>query len=590
MNKPMESAYQELLDKYKTIEKENRTLNRKNQHLEIALQQEKMSAKAALNRQKTSTMAQRQRDRYLALVLENFPGIILFLTEALRIDFCTNFVVEKTGHKSSIELKGRTLSDLFSQFLAANDYEKLLDHCRQTIETGQPESFEIAFHFQQGMEDYEGTLVSMKDEEIASSGLMLMLHNITALKHSREQALEASKAKSAFLSNMSHEIRTPMNAIIGMTTIGLQETVPQRKDEALHRIENASHHLLSIINDILDISKIESGKMELSPIAFQFRQMLSKVMTIVSQNIDEKQQQLTTKIDPQIPDALFGDDQRLTQVITNILSNASKFTEEHGNIQLVASMESTDQKSCTIKVSIRDNGIGMSAEQQSKLFNLFQQAEAGTSRKYGGSGLGLAISKRIVEMMGGEIWVESELGVGTCFYFTVKLLCSTATPVAAPAEQGTHDPSSLHQSDDFSAYTILIVDDIEINIEIMIALLGSTGIKIDTATSGKDAVRKFRANPDRYALILMDMQMPEIDGLQATRMIREQPVLRAADIPIIAMTANVFREDIELCLQAGMNDHLGKPIDIQEVVSVLRKYLLEPHEARCRHAPAAKTQ
>ncbi len=569
----MQSPSHELLEKLKAAEKENRKLSRENQHLMTALQQERTSAKAALNRQKTSTLAQRQRDRYLALVLENFPGIILFLTEALRIDFCTNFVVEKTGHTSSIELKGRTLTELFSGFLSEEQHEKLIAHCTQTMETGVPESFEIAFHFQQDAEDFEGTLVSMKDDDTQSSGIMLMLHNITALKHSREQALEASKAKSAFLSNMSHEIRTPMNAIIGMTAIGLKEATPERKDAALHRIESASTHLLSVINDILDISKIESGKMELSPIAFDFRKMIGNVMTIISQNVDKKQQQLTIDIDPTIPDVLLGDDQRLTQVITNILSNASKFTDKHGKIQLTASKESMDEDSCIVQVSVRDNGIGMSAEQKSKLFNIFQQAEAGTSRKYGGSGLGLAISRRIVEMMGGEIGVESELGVGTCFYFTVRLLRLATTGADAPDMQVEHDPGSSHEDEDFSQHTILVVDDIEINIEIMVALLGSTGMQIDTATSGQDAVNMFRAHPDRYSLILMDMQMPEIDGLTATRMIRALGHPRATSIPIIAMTANVFREDIEQCLQAGMNDHLGKPINMQEVVSVLRRYL-----------------
>ncbi len=573
MNESLESIYSKLLEKYEKTEKENRKLSRENRHLITALQQEKMAAKAALNRQKTATLAQRQRDRYLALVLENFPGIILFLTEALRIDFCTNFVVEKTGHKSPIELKGRTLSELFSGFLS-DDYNKmLLDNCGKTMETGSPQYFEISFNFHQGVEDFEGTLVPMKDAAIESNVLMLMLHNITALKYSREQALAASKAKSAFLSNMSHEIRTPMNAIIGMTAIGLQETSSERKDFVLRRIENASNHLLNIINDILDISKIESGKMELSPITFKFRQMLSKAMAIITQNVDEKQQQLTIEIDPAIPDSLLGDDQRLTQVVTNILSNASKFTELHGEIKLAASLDSMEQGVCTIKISVQDNGIGMSAGQQSKLFNIFEQAEAGTSRKYGGSGLGLAISRRIVEMMGGEIWVESELGVGTCFYFTVKLLCPTTTEIDTRNEKAIPEVNMNDEEDDFSAYTILIVDDIEINIEIMVALLGSTGINIDTAISGKDAVDMFQANPYRYALILMDMQMPEIDGLQATRMIRELDLPRASEIPIIAMTANVFREDIELCLNAGMNGHLGKPIDVDEVVGILRKYL-----------------
>ncbi len=572
MNEIVDTIDQELLERIKAAEKENRKLTRENQHLLTALQQEKMSAKAALNREKTSTLAQRQRDRYLALVLENFPGIILFLTEALRIDFCTNFVVEKTGHKSSIEVKGRTLSELFTGFLSAENREKLQTHCQRTLETGESETFEISFRFAEGVEDFECTPVSMKDEDTESRGIMLMLHNITALKHSREEALAASKAKSAFLSNMSHEIRTPMNAIIGMNAIGLQETTLERKDAALHRIENASNHLLHVINDILDISKIESGKMELSPILFNFRQMIRNVTAIITPNVDKKQQQFNVHIDPDIPEMLIGDDQRLAQVITNILSNASKFTDKHGTIQLDAAMQALDADGCAIRISVRDNGIGMSAEQKSKLFNIFQQAEAGTARKYGGSGLGLAISRRIIEMMGGEIWAESELGKGTCFFVDVKLLCQT-TDADAPDESGAQEQRTPGAEEDFSAYTVLVVDDIEINLEIMVALLGATGMQIDTAMSGQDAVDMFRANPDKYALILMDMQMPEIDGLTATKMIRASALPRAADIPIIAMTANVFREDIEQCLAAGMNDHLGKPINMTEVTSILSQYL-----------------
>ncbi len=371
---------------------------------------------------------------------------------------------------------------------------------------------------------------------------------------------------------MSHEIRTPMNAIIGMTSIGLKEESAERKNFALRRIESASSHLLNIINDILDISKIESGKMELAPAAFNFREMLAKVTALISQSVNDKRQKFTVQIAQDIPDNLFGDDQRLNQVITNILSNASKFTPEEGEIELVAALQNIDEDFCTLKVSVQDNGIGISAKQQEKLFNIFQQAEAGTARKFGGSGLGLAISRRIVEMMDGEIGVESELGVGTCFYFTVRLRRQKATGRQANEETPGYEMQKV-QACDFSAYTALAVDDIEINLEIIVALLEQTKINIDTALSGKTAVEMFRQNPGKYSLILMDMQMPEVDGLQATEMIRASGLVNAKDIPIIAMTANVFKEDIEKCMDAGMNGHLGKPINIAEVISVLQQYL-----------------
>ncbi len=188
MNEPIGNTYNELLEKYRALEAENRKLNRESKHLATALQQEKTAAKAALNRQKTATLAQRQRDRYLALVLDNFPGIILFLTETLRVDFCTNFVVRKTGYSSALDLKGRTLAEIFSGFMNESESGALFNYCKQTMASGQPVSFEITFDFNQGLEDYEGTLISMKDSEDETSGLMLMLHDITDLKHSREQA------------------------------------------------------------------------------------------------------------------------------------------------------------------------------------------------------------------------------------------------------------------------------------------------------------------------------------------------------------------------------------------------------------------
>ena len=560
------------------FERENRKLRREIVHLKNAIAQEKTAYTTILNQQKASTFLQRERERYLMLLLANSPSIILFLNQTGRVEFCTEYFITKAGFKNAAEVLGHTLTDVFSRFLDSASHEELLSKSDNVIQTNIPAVFDVTFCFDENegsaVENFAGLLVPMKDAEQRTSGIMLMFHDVTDLNQSREEALAASKAKSDFLSNMSHEIRTPLNAIIGMTSIGKNEKDLTRKDYAFQRIESASTYLLAIVNDILDISKIESGKMELSPVVFDFAQMLDRVMSVITLKMQDKRHHFSVEIDPAIPKVLFGDDQRLAQVITNILSNATKFTPEDGHITFNVTLLDMQDTTCAIQIYVKDTGIGMSKQEQAKLFNIFQQAEAGTSRKYGGSGLGLAISKRILELMGGDIWVKSETGKGSCFFFTMSLGIPDYVRSTADTQGAKFESAEGNElSDDFSGKTILLVDDININLEIVCTLLEPTNIKIDTATNGQEAFDAFAANPERYDLILMDMQMPEVDGLEATRMIRALDVPQAATIPIIAMTANVFREDVEKCIEAGMNRHLGKPIVINEVMKTLSYYL-----------------
>ena len=571
----LEQTDKDVQARIKQLERENRKLNREISHLKSEVTNEKTASIALLNQQKVSTFVQRERDRYLAMLLANSPSIIIFLNDMGRVEFCTEYFVEKTGIAIS-EIQGLTMLEVLSPYLDESSCKELREQYEIVVRSDSSCAFDLTFCFnEEGQkEDFAGLMVPMANEESGNTGTMLMFHDVSALKRSREEALEASMAKSSFLSNMSHEIRTPMNAIIGMTSIGKREETLEQKDVAFGKIESASTHLLGVINDILDISKIESGKMELSIVEFDFIKMLDRVNNVIAQKIEEKHQQFTMQIDPDIPNMLYGDDQRLAQVIANILSNATKFTHEHGQITLSAKLLNLSEDECNIQIFVKDTGIGMTKQEQSKLFNIFQQAQAGTSRKFGGSGLGLSISKRIIELMGGDIWVESEPDKGSCFYFTV----SSGVASQTHSEANTLDVSgesniSIEEIDSaFLGNTILIVDDLEINIEIVLALLKVTGLTMDTAQSGKQAYDLFVANPDRYDLILMDMQMPEIDGLEATRMIRSSGVSRASSIPIIAMTANVFKEDIDKCLAAGMNNHLGKPVNMDDVITVLARY------------------
>ena len=387
------------------------------------------------------------------------------------------------------------------------------------------------------------------------------------LAKKQAEAQSATIAKSAFLANMSHEIRTPMNAIVGMSALGISADNLERKDYCFNRINEASKHLLGVINDILDMSKIEANKLELLSANFNFREMIQRIVNVNTVHLNEKYQTLNIYIDPAIPATLVGDEQRLMQVITNLLGNAIKFTPLSGSVSLRSDFMGEENGECTIKFSVTDTGIGISREQQVKLFQPFHQAENSTSREFGGTGLGLSISRNIIEMMGGRIWVESELGKGAVFFFTI--LAKRAVEMKETEYKDVHTDKAQR----FKGQNILLVEDLEINREIVLALLEPTGLIIDCAENGEEAVKMFRSSPDKYKMIFMDVQMPIMDGYKTTRIIRSLDAPNAKNIPIVAMTANVFRDDIDKCLNAGMNSHVGKPLNIDEVMNKLRMYL-----------------
>ncbi len=571
----------------------------------------------------------------------------------------------------------------------------------RALENAQGEEFNYTLNVRRIIDEIEA---AEDTEDIVC--VMLIMNDVTQLTRARIDAEAASRSKSDFLSRMSHEMRTPMNAIIGMTTIGKAAPEIERKEYCLDKIGEASKHLLGVINDILDMSKIEANKFELSLSEFHFEKMLQRVVNVIGFRVDERRQNLFLDIDPGIPRYVISDEQRLAQVITNLLSNAVKFTPEEGSITLAVQKLSEEKDGgCAIRVSVKDTGIGISPEQQTRLFVSFEQADGSISRKFGGTGLGLAISKRIVELMDGRIWVESELDHGSNFVFTFnamrgkdmgqnllppdinwknlrvlavddapeirELLQAILRPygidcvTAANADEALRmmreradnpfdllfidwrmpglsgieltrqirrefgdrqivvmisatewaeieqearsagvvrflskplfasslvdcindcisaspkqEDEALGETEDgaLAGFHVLLAEDVEINREIVQVLLEPTGIDMDFAVDGEEAVSKWSADPTQYDLILMDVHMPHVDGYEATKRIRASGLPRAADVPIIAMTANVFREDVERCLASGMNDHLGKPIDESEVVAKLRRYLLK---------------
>jgi len=408
------------------------------------------------------------------------------------------------------------------------------------------------------------------------AGVLSFLMNklVRKLEEAIEDAKVASRSKSVFLSNMSHEMRTPMNAIIGMAAIGKKTENMEEKNGALDRIEDASIHLLGIINEVLDMAKIEANKLELFPIEYDFEKMLHKVRDLIKMRADEKKQELIISVDEKIPRYMVGDDQHLAQIIVNLLSNAVKFTPENGKIIFEASLSGETDGCCELCIEVSDNGIGIAKEKQEKLFDAFEQAESGTSREFGGTGLGLAITKRIVNLMEGTIRVESEIGKGAKFIVTVKAMRgSNDDNENRHTDEKACCDNCMPESNEFFGKRLLLAEDVEVNREILISLLGDTGLLIECAENGKEALEKIEAEPEKYDAVLMDIQMPKMDGLEATRRIRALPSLQGANLPIIAMTANVFKEDVEKCIAAGMDDHLGKPLEIDRILEKLRKYL-----------------
>ncbi len=387
------------------------------------------------------------------------------------------------------------------------------------------------------------------------------------LARAKDAAEEASRAKSVFLANMSHEIRTPMNAIIGLNHLAERHTDDPEQRIRLRKVADAAHHLLAIINQILDISKIEAGKLELEPTDFLLAQVIDNTSILVVDHLRSGGIELRSEIDPALPPVLHGDPLRLGQVLLNYLSNAVKFTR-HGHITIKASLDQRDDAgNLLVRFAVSDTGIGIPAEQQERIFDAFEQADTSTTRRFGGTGLGLAIVRRLALLMGGDSGLVSTPGKGSTFWFTARLRPG-ATPVEAPLPLAAGEAEqllvTLHQQ-----ASILLAEDNQINQEVAVDLLRSVGLHVDLAVNGEEAVRLASERP--YDLILMDMQMPVMDGLTATRLIRGSA--NGRKVPILAMTANAFSEDRQRCLDAGMNDHIAKPVDPGNLFAALIKWL-----------------
>lgn len=558
-----------------------RKLNRQNKTLQNTITR---FEKVAAAKDKLTSLMRSERFRqaqYLNVVFENSQDVIIFLDAESHLVFCTPVFLDVTGIDSFEQIDGVHIKDVLSAFMDISALEEALDR----VQNGKDINSLILENIIFAGKNAELVLTIHISVTYYADGkidrILLVCHDVTALHRARDAAEAANRAKSAFLATVSHEIRTPLNAIIGLSEIQLQKQLPDETHSAFEKILNSGSNLLNIVNEVLDFSKIETGNLEIIPVKYYIPSLINDVVHLNMVLKGEKLIAFKLKVDPTLPNELYGDELRLKQVLNNVLSNAFKYTKE-GKIVFTVSWEKEDDHALfTFKVS--DTGVGIRASDMEKLFVEYSQLDTKANRKIEGTGLGLAISKRLIELMGGTISAESKYGKGSTFTVSLRQKILDKTPIGKKIvkdlESFHYMEAKLSQSKalvrNLMPYgKVLVVDDVATNLEVAKGLLAPYGLTVDCVLSGADAVNIMRVGQVRYDAIFMDHMMPNMDGIETVRIIRNDiDDTHAKTVPIIALTANALAGNEKMFLESGFNSFISKPIDIMRLDVVLNQFV-----------------